>query len=435
MHTLVLIVAVALLASGPAIAGDGDAARPAGCRGASGWSEAFGGRRTFLWRPAALQSARARDGDAGKDHAADDPAITQLLADADAALSAGPWSVTHKTRPPASGALHDYASMGPYWWPDPGRRDGAPYVRRDGDINPERDGPAFDLKRMEAMSSAVEALALAYYATDDRRYAERAALVIRTWFLSAQTRMNPNADHAQSIPGRTPGRAEGVIDLRHLVPVVEAIGLLGPSGALDENEYQALRRWFGQLTVWLATSPLGSEERAAENNHGIFYDLLLAEFALFAGHEAVAAQVLRDFPKRRIVPQFAADGSLPRELARTRSFHYSTWTMGAVYDLATLGECVDTDLWNASDAMGRGLPAATTFLASHAGREAEWKWPEKKLETREYYVALRKAAWGYRDRTLSEKADRYAPRHARDRIGILVPPLPGGPAQHSGAVP
>lgn len=29
-------------------------------------------------------------------------------------------------------------SVGPYWWPDPSKPDGLPYIRKDGHKNPER---------------------------------------------------------------------------------------------------------------------------------------------------------------------------------------------------------------------------------------------------------------------------------------------------------
>lgn len=393
-----------------------EATSPAVCDGVNGYAADFQGRRTFLWRPEGLMRVGA-DRRAGLKN----EAVNAVIADADAAMTAGPWQVTDKTRAPVSGDSHDYASMAPYWWPDPKQRGGLPYLRRDGEVNPERDGAAFDLKRMEAMSSAVEALALAYYLTDDKAYADRAALLLRTWFLDTKTRMNPNMDHAQSIPGRVAGRAEGIIDLRHLIPVAEAVGLLAPSKALSDVEVAALRDWYAELVTWMATDPLGREERLAKNNHALFYDLIITHFALFAGQEDVAKLMLGRFPEQRIHKQFATDGSLPEELARTRSFHYSTWTMAAVYDLASLGECLKSDLWSYQDADGRGLRSATAFLSSYAGKEKKWRWPEKKLETLHFYGALRRAARGYGDGRLWSQSDLYQNRYRKDRINLIFP--------------
>ena len=52
----------------------------------------------------------------------------------DLSLSDGPWSVMDKQHVPPSGDKHDYMSLGPYWWPDPDKPDGLPYIRRDGEV-------------------------------------------------------------------------------------------------------------------------------------------------------------------------------------------------------------------------------------------------------------------------------------------------------------
>ena len=38
---------------------------------------------------------------------------------------------------PPSGDIHDYLSLAPYRWPDPSKKDGLPYIGRDGRPNPE----------------------------------------------------------------------------------------------------------------------------------------------------------------------------------------------------------------------------------------------------------------------------------------------------------
>lgn len=418
----VLPLAALLLAGGacPSSARADDTPLPS-CDGVGGYADAFEGRRTFLWRPDGLtRSTQAwRAG-------VRTPAMRRLMADAEAALQAGPWRVTDKTGVPEGEDPQAYRSMGPYWWPNPETRDGLPYVRRDGRINPERDGEGYDLRRMEAMAQAVEALALAHQLSGERRYADHAAHLLRAWFIDPETAMRPHMERAQSIPGRVAGRAEGVIDLHRLTPVVEAIGLIAPSGALDDAEQARLRDWFAELVGWMATSAIGREERAAKNNHALYYDMMIAHFAAFAGQELVAKTVLERFADQRVRRQFAPDGSLPHELSRTRSLHYSTWTMSAVYDLAALGECFGVDLWRQVDADGRGLPTATAFLAAHAGRTEAWPWPEiDTADTVDLHAALRKAARGYGDAALWRKAALYAERHGDARVSLILP-LPDG---------
>ena len=389
------------------------------CDGSSGYADAFDGRRTFLWRPDWLATIKAR--------LADDPTLqparAAMLARADAALGRAPYTVVDKTQTPASGDKHDYMSMGPYWWPDRLKPNGEPYVRRDGQINPERETNAFDLSDLEAMSQDVQALSLAYYFTGDERYAAKASEFIKVWFLAPDTRMNPNLNHGQAVPGVVSGRAEGVIDAVRLVRVVESLGLLDTSPSLTDKDRAGLRDWFAALVEWMATSPIGRDEKAATNNHGVYYDMLISEFALYSGMDDVARSVAGRFGATRLAPQVAPDGSLPQELARTRSLHYTAWTLTASFDIAQLGQCVGVDVWNYATPDGRSLRKATDFLAGWAGRETEWRWPElDKTETSGLYEVLQRGAWAWSDPTLAAKAAGYRERNAELDLNLRVPP-------------
>ena len=64
-------------------------------------------------------------------------AIATLEEDAKTALALKPMSLMDKAITPPSGDKHDYMSLAPYWWPDPSKPDGKPYIRKDGERNPE----------------------------------------------------------------------------------------------------------------------------------------------------------------------------------------------------------------------------------------------------------------------------------------------------------
>ncbi|WP_022673328.1 alginate lyase family protein [Novosphingopyxis baekryungensis] len=338
------------------------------CRAEQGYAADFGGRRTFLWRPRWLKGIAA------------DPAMAaKALAAADAALKRGPYAVTDKPHPVPGAGPHDYASIGPYWWPDPDKRDGLPYLRRDGRVNPERDGKEFDKARLRALSEDMRALALGYEVSSDQRYAEHAATLVRAWFLNPATRMNPQFDFAQGIPGKVKGRGEGIIEASHLSTIVEALGLLRPSGALDTAERKALREWYGAFTVWMATSKIGEEEMRKTNNHGIFYDFYLAHFALFAGAPDAARNVIQAFPAYRLAPQMDKQGRFLAELKRTKSWHYSHFVVDGAARLATIGECVGLDLWDAQLADGRSLTTAHRFLQRYSQTPETWPFPDIDL--------------------------------------------------------
>src|SRR5262249_59769143 len=123
--------------------------------------------------------------------------------------------------------------------------DGLPYVRKDGKRNRElvRQG---DRQNFGAVKEAVHALAFGYYFTGDAKYAEHAATLLRAWFLDAKTRMNPNLNHGQAVPGGVSGRPTGLIEFRDMPQLVDALGLLEASPAWTEADRKAMRKWLGQ---------------------------------------------------------------------------------------------------------------------------------------------------------------------------------------------
>ncbi|MEM7703165.1 MAG: alginate lyase family protein [Pseudomonadota bacterium] len=338
------------------------------CQASNGYAPDFAGRRTFLWRPQWLE-AIAEDKDRRKG------AITE----AGKALKRGPYSVTDKGALVPGATAHDYTSIGPYWWPDRGKKDGLPYKRRDGEVNPERNGPNFDKNRLTQLGADMEALSVGYYLTGDDRFAQHAALLVRAWFLDPATRMSPNMDFAQGIPGRVNGRGEGIIEASDFSTVIEAVGLIAPSGALSDQEHQRLKSWFAQFAKWMATSENGAAEMRKTNNHGVFYDFYLAHFALFAGIDSVTANVARNFPEYRLARQMDKQGRFIAELKRTRSWHYSNYLMGGAGRLATIGECVGEDLWNHQLDDGRGLQTSIRFLDEYSDKLETWPFKDHDL--------------------------------------------------------
>jgi Alginate lyase len=318
--------------------------------------------------------------DAKRRLAADDPALLpsyrKLLHDADRALTTRPFSVTEKGTLPPSGDRHDYLSIAPYWWPDPSKHDGLPYVRRDGRINPAAKNNETDSKRIENFSDAVGALGIGYYFSGDERYARHAALLLRTWFLDPATRMNPNLKYAQAVMGINDGRGTGIIDTRHFWQVIDAIGLIEPSGALSAEEVAGLRQWFADYTNWMLTSKNGLDEAASRNNHGTYFDEQVVDQALFTGDRELARKTLTEALARRIDVQVRPDGSEPLELERTRAFHYSTFNLQALFRMARYGELAGVDVWHYPDPARPALRDALAYLTPYVVKPSTWPYQD-----------------------------------------------------------
>jgi hypothetical protein len=373
----------------------------------------------WLWGSVSLQSA---DGPAGEPHyfgavpgalgqakarlAAGDallePSLRKLVSDADAALEFAPVSVTQKTKLAPSGDKHDYMSTAPYFWPDPTKPGGLPYLRRDGKVNPESRTAASDQKRLEDLGRAVETLGVAYYLTGREDYAVHAARLLCVWFLDPATKMNPHFNYSQGVPGSVDGRPAGMIEIGGLVDAADASGLLAGSPAWTEKDENALRGWCGVFLDWMRTSKLGRGVSAGNNNQATMADVRALRLALKIGRTAVARQIASEAGSKRIAVQIAPDGSQPHELSRTKSFSYSRLNLDGLTQLADLGRQVNVDLWTFSTPDGRSLRRAVDFLHPYVA-DPDKPWPHEQIadQSRTGFAGiLRRAAVAYGD-------DRY----------------------------
>src|SRR5690625_5019468 len=98
--------------------------------------------------------------------------INQIVRRADKALKKGPWSVVNKEHTPPSGDKHDFLDQAGSWWPNPNQPDGLPYIRKDGKTNPNR---VSDFRAMKRMAKNVRTLGIAWYYTEEEKYAAHAA--------------------------------------------------------------------------------------------------------------------------------------------------------------------------------------------------------------------------------------------------------------------
>jgi len=336
-----------------------------------------------------------------------DEATLQLVGDlkknADKLLEMAPVSVMDKPFMPSSGNKHDYMSQAPYFWYDSSKANGLPYVNRDGQRNPEI-YKITDRRYIGELENASRVLALAWYLTGEEKYAGKAAGLLRHWFIEEASRMNPNLEYAQAVPGVSTGRSYGIIESIALTGIVDAAGLLEGSKAWTKEDAKALRQWYAQFLDWMLTSKNGKDERAAKNNHGTWYLVQAVDFALFAGDVAKARE-LSEESKKKMDSQIEKDGRMPLELARTNGLGYSTYTLQAWFRLATLAEQTGTDLWNYQNGQRAGIRTAFDWLRPYALGEKKWEYEQiGEYKKGDYYALLLQAAGKYKEPRYSEYA-------------------------------
>lgn len=340
-------------------------------------------------------------------------AVRRLQKDAEKAMRQEVGSVMQKAVAAPGGDMHDYVSLARYFWPDPSKPDGLPYVRRDGEVNPESD-TAGDATRLETMIRSTGTLALAWFYTGNEAYAARGAEHLRTWFLDPATRMNPNLNYGQIVRGKNVGRGSGLIDVREFSGLVDAVGLLAGAPSWTTEDELALRAWFSEYLDWLQTSPVARQEAAAGNNHGVWFDVQRVSIALFVGRTELARTILEEAKTARIAAQIEPDGSQPRELDRTRSMHYTAFNLRAFAALALLGDRAGVDLWRYSAADGRSIRRALDWFLPYYTGEKAWEHPQIDAYKKETFApvlfraAMIYAEPRYRDAGTSALGERAA---------------------------
>ncbi len=302
----------------------------------------------------------------------------QLQHAADRALHQPNPSVTQKGMLPPSGSRHDYLSLSAYWWPDPAKDEGLPWIRRDGEVNPASKNNQSDGVRLARFTADLQTLTLAWYFSGETRYAAKAQSMARTWFIDPATRMNPNLNYAQGVPGKAQGRHTGVLDGRYFATrVVDALLLLQDSPGWRAQDQAALHAWFRDYLHWLQYSKLAQGERDAPNNHGSWYAAQVAGIAWYVQQPEVIKQMAA-LTRQKIDGQIRADGTQPFELARTRSFHYSYFNLQALTSVAQLAQRSGAgDLWHYQQ-QGGSLIDALDYMAPYSDDRKPWPWKNRE---------------------------------------------------------
>lgn len=338
-----------------------------------------------VWNLKSLEEAKAKKS----------PEIRMIIKEADSKLDKTLITVVDKELTPSSGDKHDYMSMGRYWWPDPTKVDSVPYIRKDGKSNPEIE--KLDRYPLSDFATSVESLALAYYLTDNEKYAEKAVANLKLWFINEETKMNPNMNYGQTIPGINNGlgRGEGILDTYSFFEMLDAVAILKKSKAFTIEDQLAIEDWFKTYVNWLQTAPVAAEEQAAKNNHGTAYDVQLVRYAIFTGNNQLAKKIANNFAKNRLFTQIETDGSQPLELARTTGLGYSTFNLTHFLDMAQLAKTLDIDLLNKESQDGRSILKAVDYLVRYVNKPQsafpyqqikDWEGVQEKLRWQLYRV-------------------------------------------------
>ena len=344
--------------------------------------------------------------------------VDSLKKQADGLLNMKAISVMEKEFTPVSGNKHDYMSQAPYFWYDSSKTNGLPYLRRDGQHNPEIK-KITDRTYIGRLENATRTLSLAWYLTGEEKYAEKAASLIRYWFFNEATKMNPNLEYAQAIPGVNNGRGIGIIESRTLTGIADAAALLINSHSWTATDTKQLKDWYSQYLNWMLASKNGNDEHKSKNNHGTWYYVQVIDFALFTGNNKKALDLVNE-SKKLLDSQLTKEGTWPLELARTNALGYSTFNTTAWFQVATLAEKVGVDLWHYKTSKGVGLQAAFEWLLPYALGEKKWTYQQiEPYNADDFYPLLLQAAKKFHNESYLAKTG-HVKEEDKDAVAELL---------------
>ncbi len=309
----------------------------------------------------------------------------------------------------------DYISLSPYWWADPTKEGGVPYIRDDGNRNPEV-YEYHERERSTLFGEAVQSLAVVYFFTGEERYAQKCAELIRTWFLDPERGMNPNMTYAQYVPGMTYIRGTGIIDSRRFLTGLNAAQIIQNSEAWSAKDERELKRWASVFAYWLECSVNGLKEYKSQNNHGLWYEVMRQISTMYTGDYDYLRELITEHQLPRIDNQVAEDGSLPHELARTLGLHYTTFALEALNLSNIMGQKVGVDVWGYEGENGRSPKMAIDYVMPYYDKPESWRHQQiKPFGVGRGAVILYQAGKSLNDQRYSEMAQELARREAKGR--------------------
>jgi hypothetical protein len=206
-------------------------------------------------------------------------------------------------------------------------------------------------------TAAAYGLAIAFVATDDRRYGEAAARYIMAWVDTTTSTRNtcPNSGACQT----------SLIISRTVPGFVFAADLLAGSGFIDADAEARLRTWLREVML-----PTASELDNNWGDAGTFTRVVLTDYlGDQAGFDAAIAKW------RSLLDLVEADGHIPAEVARGDSgIGYTQESLDYKVGVAVVADRRGIDLWSAVGAKSGTLKGAVDYLARYMTRPSRWPW-------------------------------------------------------------
>jgi hypothetical protein len=252
-------------------------------------------------------------------------------------------NVTQKINYPPSKDLHDYCDLSPYFWPNPITE--KPYIYYDGKKNPEVDSEKYDRVRFGNFYDDFVKLTNILYSEKHSDIhdviSNKCVSMLNTWFLYDETKMNPNMNFGQMVPGWYDGTSLGLIRLDYFVEIFDRCYLLRDFEKFN-NIQGKLKEWIIQFLNWCKTSELAHAEFNRRNNHATWFIANICSLCYFVNN-IEDIKYLISVAEKRIDEQILDDGSQPFEDLRgnKKNLQYAHFNIKAWLTISYIAKKLD----------------------------------------------------------------------------------------------
>jgi hypothetical protein len=223
------------------------------------------------------------------------------------------------------------------------------------------------------MAADISTLTLAWFFSEDERYAGKASELIGNWFMNAELyKDNQNG----KFPNEMQYNAINLFDARGYIDIIDAIAILETSNSWNHRDTGKIKRWFSNYLQWLLISKAGLEEKSQMNFRGTWYDVQLAGYALFAGEREIARQAIEYSLQERIPGQFDEKGLQTYERISMQSYSNSCINLEGHLALGKIADYTGINYWN--DLSMHPIKAAYDYVFSFIGKEDQWPYPQSE---------------------------------------------------------
>lgn len=276
-----------------------------------------------------------------------------------------------------SGNKHNLEGIAPYFW-EKKVNGKVQWIAYDGKINPAIS--KYDNNKIYELETRLRTLSIAYFLSGKSEYFNAYIKQINAWFISSKTKMYPNFDYAQLIPGKNNKKGEpgGLIEAYALNGILESYRLLNSCKHINKRIDKSMKQWFSALALWMTTSENGIAESKTHNNHSIVYYENLINISIFINNDYLLKQAL-DGLSYAINDQIDENGHQKNELIRAAAYDYSVYNLTHIIDACIIAKNAGYDIYSIHS---KKIERAASFLLRYANENK--KFPFGNVMSKDY---------------------------------------------------